>query len=143
MSHTATGIDFKRIPKDYTQMVRDTYALRPIHDDVEYDNVCEIVDVLAVNESRLNLDQRDFLDALVALVEQYDGDQPPVCKSHLTGLEALKFLLKENDMTASDLGRLLGHRTLGSAILRGKRRLTIAHIKKIAARFKVDASLFL
>jgi HTH-type transcriptional regulator/antitoxin HigA len=124
-------------------MVRETYALRPIHDDVEYDNVCEIMDVLAVNEKRLSRDQRDFLEALIALVEQYDREQPDVCESHMTAVEALKFLLDENDMTASDLGRLLGHRTLGSAILNGKRRLTIAHIKKISARFKVEPSLFL
>ena len=143
MSRAATRVDFARIPKTFTEMVRETYTLRPIHDDVEYDNVCGIMDVLAVNTARLNRDQHDFLDALVALVEQYDREQPPVCESHLTGLGALKFLLKENNMSASDLGRLLGHRTLGSAILSGRRRLTIAHIKKAAAYFKVDASLFL
>jgi len=143
MSRTATRIDFDRIPKDYTELVRDTYTLRPIHDTVEYDNVCEIMDVLAVNESRLNHDQRDFLEALIALVEQYDRQQPPVRGSDITGLQALKFLLQENAMTASDLGRLLGHRTCGSALLNGKRKLTIAHIKKLAERFKVDPGLFL
>jgi HTH-type transcriptional regulator/antitoxin HigA len=143
MNRTAAGIKFERIPKDYAELVRETYTLRPIHDAAEYDNVCEIVDVLAVNESRLNHDQSDFLEALIALVEQYDRQQPPVCDPAITGLDALKFLLQENDMSASDLGRLLGHRTLGSSILNGKRRLTIAHIKKLAAHFKVEPGLFL
>ena len=41
-------------------------------------------------------------------------------------------------MTASDLGRLLGNRTLGAAILAGRRNLSKAHIKKLAEHFKVE-----
>lgn len=52
-------------------------------------------------------------------------------------------IMKENKMNGSDLGRLLGHRALGSAILRGHRRLTVAPIQTLAKRFKVDGSLFL
>jgi antitoxin component HigA of HigAB toxin-antitoxin module len=143
MSPTTTRMDFAQLPTDFNELVRNVYTLRPIHDDVEYGNVGEILDVLAVNEDRLNTDQRDFLEALTALIEQYDRAQEPLCASRITGLEALKFLLKENDMNGSDLGRLLGHRTAGSAILRGKRKLTIAQIRKLAGHFSVDASLFL
>lgn len=143
MSPTATRMDFARMPTDYDALVRNVYTLRPIHDGVEYGNVGEILDVLAVNEGRLSRDQRDFLEALTALVEQYDRAQKPLCASPMRGLKALKFLLKENRMNGSDLGRLLGHRTLGSAILRGNRNLTVSHIQTLAKRFKVDASLFL
>jgi len=51
--------------------------------------------------------------------------------------------LEENNMSGSDLGRLLGNRTLGSALLSGKRKLSKTHIKILAERFRVDASLFL
>ena len=58
-------------------------------------------------------------------------------------LVALKALLAEHGMTASDLGRLLGNRTLGAAILAGRRSLSKAHIKQLADHFKVEPGLFL
>jgi HTH-type transcriptional regulator/antitoxin HigA len=143
MKRPRTKLDFADLPTDYAELVRSVYMPRAIHDDVEYDNVAEILDLLAVHVDRLNKDQQDFLDTLTALVADYDRSQKPLRASHMTGLEALKFLLEENDMTGSDLGRLLGHRTMGSAILRGQRHLTVAQIQKLASRFKVDASLFI
>jgi antitoxin component HigA of HigAB toxin-antitoxin module len=58
-------------------------------------------------------------------------------------LDLLKFLLEENSMNASDLGRLLGNRQLGSAVLRGNRQLSKTHIRKLCERFRVSADLFL
>jgi antitoxin component HigA of HigAB toxin-antitoxin module len=49
----------------------------------------------------------------------------------------------DHEMTASDLGRVLGNRALGSKILRGDRRLNLAHIKKLMRHFAVDATAFL
>ena len=46
-------------------------------------------------------------------------------------------------MSASDLGRLLGNRTLGAALLAGRRNLSKAHIKKLGEHFKVESGLFL
>jgi antitoxin component HigA of HigAB toxin-antitoxin module len=51
-------------------------------------------------------------------------------------------MLNEQDMGASDLGRLLGNRPLGSAILRGERELSKAHIRILADHFKVSTDLF-
>jgi antitoxin component HigA of HigAB toxin-antitoxin module len=40
--------------------------------------------------------------------------------------------------------RLLGaSRNLGAMILRGERKLTLAHIRKLAARFNVSPDLFI
>ena len=46
-------------------------------------------------------------------------------------------------MTASDLGRVLGNRSLGAAILRGDRAISKANAIKLADYFKVSAALFL
>ena len=47
-------------------------------------------------------------------------------------------------MNASDLARLLGvHPTMGSKILRGQRALTVDHLRKLSARFKVSPRLFI
>ena len=47
-------------------------------------------------------------------------------------------------MTASDLARLLGiHTSTGSKILKRERSLTVEHLKKLGARFKVSPELFI
>jgi HTH-type transcriptional regulator/antitoxin HigA len=91
----------------------------------------------------LNADQEDYLDALSTFVEVYERDRFPMGESDITPLQALKYLVEESGMSASDLGRLLGNRTLGAAILGGRRSLSKTHIKKLAGYFKVDPGLFL
>ena len=56
--------------------------------------------------------------------------------------EILEFLAEENGMSGSDLGRILGSRTLGPALLRGQRSLSKTHIKKLADHFSVSPALF-
>ena len=51
------------------------------------------------------------------------------------------FRKKQNGLSASDLGRILGHRELGSRILRGERGLSKRNIQKLADYFKVGLPL--
>jgi antitoxin component HigA of HigAB toxin-antitoxin module len=47
-------------------------------------------------------------------------------------------------MNASDLARLLGvHPSMGSKLMKGERRLTVDHMRKLGERFKVNPSLFM
>jgi len=91
----------------------------------------------------LNADQEDYLDALSTFVSAYEDIHYPIDTSDVTPLDTLKMLLEDRDMNASDLGRLLGNRTLGAAILSGKRNLSKTHIKKLAEHFKLDPGVFL
>jgi len=140
MSKTATKAGFRRLPKVYGELVA-LLPPRPIHDEVDLANALEMIDRLAGFD--LNADQEDYLDALSMFVEAYEAERYPVEDSDLGPLDALKALLAEHALTASDLGRLLGNRTLGPAILAGRRSLSKAHIKKLAAHFKVEPGLFL
>ena len=112
---------------------------RPIHDAVDYNNTAEMVDRLALLRRRTR-DQEDYLEALSTLIEKYDRDHFPADAADPIG--TLKFLLEGHDMSASDLGRLLGSRTLGPAILRGQRRISRRSARKLADHFKVSPSLF-
>jgi HTH-type transcriptional regulator / antitoxin HigA len=85
----------------------------------------------------------DFLDAISTFVEAYEAARFPVDGSGLTPLEAVEALKAEHEMSVSDLGRLLGNRTLGVAILPGRRSLSKSHIKKLSEHFRVDPVLFL
>ncbi len=129
-----------KIPGTYEELA-SLLIPRPIHDDIDLTNATEMIDWLAGHE--LNADQEDYLEAISHFVEAYEESLYPI-HSRMKPLQALKYLLKENGMSGSDLGRLLGkHRTLGSAILRGDRQLSKSHIKTLARQFSVDAGLFL
>ena len=131
---------FTHLPKTYSGLVA-LHLPRPIHDKVAYDNAVEIVHALAGH--KLNHDQDDYLAIMAKLVEDYENENVPEPKP-IKGIEALKFLLEENGLTAADLGGLIGvNRSVAYRILKGARNLTADHIKKLAARFAVSADLFL
>ena len=115
---------------------------RTIHDDIDLANVAETVDRLAVLDHPTK-DKADYLETLSTLVAAYENAHHPIDVSRLDPLETLKFLLSEHGLNASDLGRILGQRQLGSAILCGRRQLSKTHIRKLAAYFGVSLGVFL
>lgn len=139
MKTTQTKIEFAGLPKDYAGLCR-ILTPRPIHDNVDFENVTEITDAMAGH--KLTADQEDYFDLLCRLVEDYEKEQGlPAPKA--SGLDALQHLLDAHNMSAADLARLLDvHRTLGAMILRGERQLTLTHVRKLAKHFNVSADLF-
>ena len=138
---TKTKLRFQDLPKDYEGLCR-VFLPRPIHDAVDYANVAEVADAMALWQDDYTADQRDYFDFLCSLMEKYDSETVKWPK--LKGREILQHLLDERDLTAADLSRILGgSRNLGAMILRGDRNLTLAHVRKLAAHFKVRPELFI
>jgi len=131
---------FAELPRDYAALCR-VFLPRPIHDAVEYANVAEVADAMALWQDEFTADQTDYFDLLCSLLEAYDVEQ--VEWPTLRGVDVLKHLLAEHGLAAADLSRILGgSRNLGAMILRGERNLTLAHVRKLAAHFKVGAGAF-
>lgn len=118
------------------------HAPRPIRDDVDYDNTTEVVDRLAVLRRRTR-DQEDYLQTLATLVEAYDREHHAADLSHVRPIDTLRHLMEQHNMTAADLGRLLGTQSVGSKILRGERELSKTHIRTLCDHFKIGPELFL
>ena len=134
------GWSFARLPKAYSGLVA-LHMPRPIHDKLAYENAVEVVHALAGH--KLNHDQDDYLAIMSGLVEDYERENVAEPRP-VNGLEALKFLLEENSLTAGDLAAIIGvHRSTASRILSGGRDLSADHVKKLAARFAVSADLLL
>lgn len=137
---TKTKFRFADLPKDYTGLCR-VFLPRPIHDAVDYANVAEVADAMALWQDDFTRDQADYFDLLCTLIEEYDAEN--VKWPRVKGVDVLKHLLGEHNLAAADLSRILGgSRNLGAMILRGDRNLTLAHVRKLAAHFKVGAELF-
>ena len=137
---TTNAMTFKNMPKDYQGLVM-MFMPKAIHDQIDYENTVEVIDALAGHE--LSDEQELFLDTLSTLVEAYEDEHHALKTSGLSPVEALKFLMEEHGMTAADLGKLLGERTLGSKILRGDRKIGLKYAKSLAKKFRVDLSLFI
>jgi HTH-type transcriptional regulator/antitoxin HigA len=124
------------LPKTYAALVA-LHVPRPIHDMIGYENTVALVDALA--GARLNKDQEDYLEILSQLVEVYEAEHlnPP---RTVTGIELVKSLMEENEMTGEDLADLLGvDRSVAYKILKGSRNLTTEHVRKLANRFVMSA----
>ncbi len=129
------------IPKTYRELCQ-VYLPRPIHDDAEDAEATAMMNALAVF-TRLNAEQRDYLEVLTDFVDEFDKEKS-VEWPKITGREVLKQLLEDNEMTAADLSRILRtSRNLGAMILRGDRKLTLKHVRILARHFRVSADLFL
>lgn len=135
-----TVIRLKDLPKTYEKLV-SILPPRPIRSESQYEEVQEMID--ALSGYKLNQDQADYLDALSTFFRAYEQEHYAIDTSEISAIETVQCLLEQHDMTASDLGRLLGNRALGSKILRGERTLSKEHIRKLCERFRVSADLFL
>lgn len=131
---------FDQLPKTYAGLVA-WHMPRPLRDKSEYENAVEIVDQLAGHN--LNADQDDYLDLLSNLVADYEDEHVKPLRK-IRGIDALRYILKENTQTGDDLAALLKvERSVAYRILNGTRNLTADHIRILAKRFHVSGDLFL
>lgn len=132
----------QKLPRSFNALVAEMPP-QAILDDVHYENTVEMIDRLMAS-GKLTKGQELYLETLVQLVQAYEAKQHAIDTTDLTGIDALRHLLAENDMNASDLARLLGvHASMGSKILKGERSLTVEHLRKLTDRFKVRPELFM
>ena len=131
----------QRLPGSFGGLVQ-LYAPRAIRDRADYDQVQEILDRLT-SLPRMTKGQIEYLDTLTLLFEAYERRHFEIETSELPAREVLRHIMEQNSMTASDLGRMLGDRSLGSRVLNGRRRLSKENIKILCRRFSVSADLFL
>lgn len=135
-------IDKSRLPGRFDDLV-SLFPPQAIMDEVQHENTVEMVDRLMAM-GKLTQGQALYLETLVQLVEIFEEAHHGIETSDLSGVDALRHLMEENQMTATALARLLEiHSSMGSKILNGERALTVDHIKRLAARFKASPELFM
>ncbi len=139
---TTRKVGKQKLPGRFEDLVR-LLPPKAIVDDVQHENTVEMVDRL-MRCGHLTKGQSEYLETLVQLVQAYESTRHSIEVDDLSGLDVLKYLMDENEMSASDLARLLGvHASMGSKILKGDRSLTIDHVRRLAERFCVDPTAFI
>jgi antitoxin component HigA of HigAB toxin-antitoxin module len=120
------------------------YLIWPLRNEENYLRAIEVVDRMAIKgEEQLTPLERDQLEVFSTLIEKYEDEHHNIKPLDLSPIDFLKLLMKESEMSASDLGKLLGDRALGYRVLKGERDLSKAHIKILSDHFKVDTGSFI
>jgi antitoxin component HigA of HigAB toxin-antitoxin module len=131
----------EKLPKTFEGLCA-IHLPRTIRDAVDYENTMEIVDRLAVLGRRTK-GQEEYLETLTELIEAYDNANFQLAVAKSNPLDALRFLMEAHSLNASDIGRILGNRSLGAAILRGDRQISKENALRLASHFKLNPGLFI
>ncbi|MBN1807173.1 MAG: hypothetical protein JW837_18145 [Sedimentisphaerales bacterium] len=129
------------VPDAWIDLITGLYDLRPIHTKKEHQTALKALKTIMRLPSR-NSDQNDYMKQLANTIADYENHKYHSDSKH-DPVGNLAFLMEQHDMSSSDLGRLLGNRSLGSLILNGHRSLSKTHIKILSEHFHVNPAVFL
>lgn len=127
------------VEAEYLALVR-AFPLVSIRDDAHLAEALAVIDRL-VEQPQRSAAEEVYLGALTDLVETYE--ETHVAIPPTSGVEALRFLMEENGLSQADLVPLFGTPSVVSEVLAGKRRLALAHIRRLAAHFGLPADIFI
>ena len=85
--------------------------------------------------------ESDELDLLLVLVKDYDDKHYHL--PELDALEVIKYKMEEMGLKAKDLEAIIGSKGHVSAILSGKREITLKMAQKLKNYFSIPAEVFL
>ena len=134
------AIEIDKIAKRYKALC-ELVPLKPITKKAEYDAAVEHLNQLldaggADQAHRL----AGLVEALGELIQTYEKRQTPMPEAEPR--EVLRYLMTEHDHKQTDLAGIVSQGTI-SDILSGRREISKALAKKLAAKFHVSAAVFL
>ena len=123
----------------YAQLLAE-FPPRPISTDEHYSATVARIDAL-IDKGGLTLDEQDYLTALGMMVERFEEERE--ANIELRGIELIRALMEEQGLRQRDLVQpIFKTDSIASAVLHGKRGLTIEHIDKLAHYFQLPHALF-
>ena len=115
--------------------------LKPIKTNEQYDEALARIYALMQTDIAENSAQSDELEVLSILTKQYENKHYPIPTPN--PLEAIKFRLDQMGLSEKELGEILGYRSRKSEILSGKRKLSLAMIRKLNEVLHIPAEVLI
>ncbi|HMH34087.1 MAG TPA: helix-turn-helix domain-containing protein [Puia sp.] len=115
--------------------------LKPIKNKGQYEKALTRLYALMQKDTKPNSKESDELEILSILVKEFELEHYPVPKP--APLEAIKFRLEQMGMSEAELSDILGHRSRKSEILSGKRKLSLAMIRKLNEVLHIPAEVLI
>jgi HTH-type transcriptional regulator/antitoxin HigA len=124
---------------DYLSHTID-FPLASIRSDAQLEQAIGKINTL-VDQPALSPGDEMYLYALADLVEFYESEH--IAAPAVRGIDLLRHLVEANDLQTQDRVSLLGRKSIVSAVLDGKRPLTLTQIARLSDRFRLPADLFI
>ncbi|QPH38275.1 helix-turn-helix domain-containing protein [Pedobacter endophyticus] len=105
----------------------------------DYAKAC--IRLMEIFHAEPNSEEADELDLLIVLVKDYDDKNYQL--PELNVLEVIKYKMEEAGMKAKDLEPIIGSKGHVSAVLSGKRDITLKMAQKLKNYFNIPADVFL
>ncbi|MES2703448.1 MAG: transcriptional regulator [Bacteroidota bacterium] len=115
--------------------------IKPIKNNKQYEAALKRIYTLMQSELKENSEESDELEILSLIVKDYEQQHFPIPKPN--PVEAIKFRLEQMGMSETQLATILGFRSRKSEILSGKRKLSLAMIRKLHERLSIPASILI
>lgn len=133
----ATTIDLDE--KSYGRLLRRTLP----HVIRSEEELARLTEELARLDERGDLtpEEHELAELLTLLIEEYEERRYPIRKA--SPQQTLQHLMEARNLTQKDLWKLFGSKGITSEVFHGKRAISKAQAKKLAAYFHVSADLFI
>lgn len=129
----------KRILANPAEMIARG-APRVIHDDAELEVYTDALFQLMARENP-SRPELEAIELLTLLVERYEEEHYPITAADPASV--VRFLIEKQNLTQRDLIPQFGSESAVSMFLGGHRNLTIEQVRKLSARFKLPADVFI
>ena len=135
MSTTTPELD----EKTYGQLLRRTLP-HVIRTDEELARLTE--ELLHLEErDDLTPEEQELAELLTLLIDDYEGRRYPIRKAGPQ--QTLQHLMEARNLAQKDLWKIFGSKGITSEVFHGKRSISKAQAKKLAAYFRVSPELFI
>lgn len=111
--------------------------LKPIRSNPQLEEYLARAYDLMQQDLKPNSKESDELEVLSMLIEEYEYKHYPIDPPH--PIDAILFRLDQQGLKRSDLQQILGSRSSASEILSGKRKLSLAMIRKLHENLGISA----
>jgi HTH-type transcriptional regulator/antitoxin HigA len=115
-------------------------APRVIHNDAELEAYTEALFQLTAQENP-SPSETEAIELLTLLIEQYERTHYSIPRAD--PVSVLRFLMERQGLTQRDLIPQFGSESGVSMFLTGRRKLTLEQLRRLSARFKLPADVFI
>ncbi len=115
--------------------------IKPIKNNKQYQQGLSRVYELMQKDIKPNSSNSDELEILSLLIKEYENGNYPMPKPN--PIEAIRFRLDQKGLTEADLADIIGYRSRKSEILSGKRKLSLAMIRKLNEELQIPAEVLI
>ncbi|QUG77921.1 helix-turn-helix domain-containing protein [Erwinia sp. E602] len=109
--------------------------IKPIRTEADYEAALKLIEPLFDNEPELNTPEGDFFEIMCLLIEDWEKKHYPVDSPD--PIEAIKFRMEQQGLTAKDLEPAIGRRNRVYEVLNGTRNLTLPMIRELHRQFNI------